>query len=125
MGQHLKRVVSPKSWGIAKKTDKFVTKPSPGPHNINALPVIVWARDQMGIARTKKEVNQILEADFDKTGLRLEALQDGLNFNTKNYLDQVKLEKNTTSQFLSDLDKHIDLEVARRNDHDNDQTLGR
>ncbi len=31
-----------------------------------------------------KEVNQILEADFDKTGLRLEALQDGLNFNTKN-----------------------------------------
>ena len=72
-----------------------------------------------------KEVNQILEADFDKTGLRLEALQDGLNLNTKNYLDQVKLEKNTTSQFLSDLDKHIDLEVARRNDHDNDQTLGR
>lgn len=72
-----------------------------------------------------KEVNQILEADFDKTGLRLEALQDGLNFNTKNYLDQVKLEKNTTSQFLSDLDKHIDLELARRNDHDNNQTLGR
>lgn len=60
MGQHLKRVVSPKSWGITKKTNIFVTKPSPGPHNINALPVIVWARDQMGIARNKKEVNQIL-----------------------------------------------------------------
>jgi small subunit ribosomal protein S4e len=60
MGQHLKRVVSPKAWGITRKTNKFVTKPSPGPHNKNALPVVVWIRDQMGFARTLKEVKQIL-----------------------------------------------------------------
>lgn len=60
MGQHLKRVVAPKSWGIARKTTKFVMKPSPGPHNINALPIAVWLRDHIGVARNLKEVKQIL-----------------------------------------------------------------
>jgi len=60
MGNHLKRVVSPKSWGISRKVNKFVTKTSPGPHNKNALPVVVWIRDQMGIARNMKEVKHIL-----------------------------------------------------------------
>jgi small subunit ribosomal protein S4e len=60
MGQHLKRVVAPNSWGIARKTTKFVMKPSPGPHNINALPMAVWLRDHIGVARNMKEVKQIL-----------------------------------------------------------------
>ena len=60
MGQHLKRVVAPKSWGIARKTTKFVMKPSPGPHNTNALPIAVWMRNHIGIARNMKEVKQIL-----------------------------------------------------------------
>jgi small subunit ribosomal protein S4e len=60
MGQHLKRVVAPKSWGIARKTTKFVMKPAPGPHNINALPIAVWLRDHIGVARNMKEVKQIL-----------------------------------------------------------------
>ena len=60
MGHHLKRVVSPNSWGIARKSNKFVTKTSPGPHNKNALPVAVWAREQMGIARNMKEIKHIL-----------------------------------------------------------------
>lgn len=72
-----------------------------------------------------KEVNQLLKADFDKTGQRVEALQSGLNISTSNYLDQVKIEKDTTSQFLNDLSKQLDLEVERRNDRDNDQALGR
>ena len=62
MGHHLKRVVSPKSWGISRKTDQFVTKTSPGPHNKNALPIVVWARDQMGIVRNMKEVKHVLRA---------------------------------------------------------------
>jgi len=60
MGHHLKRVVSPKSWGIARKSEKFVTKTSPGPHNKNALPIVVWARDQMGIVRNMKEAKHVL-----------------------------------------------------------------
>jgi small subunit ribosomal protein S4e len=60
MGDHLKRFKAPDSWHIAKKTNKFITKTAPGPHNANALPVAVWLRDQMGYAQNMKEVKQIL-----------------------------------------------------------------
>ena len=60
MSDHLKRLNAPDSWHIAKKTNKFITKTSAGPHNANALPVAVWLRDRMGFARTMKEVKQIL-----------------------------------------------------------------
>ena len=60
MGDHLKRFKAPDSWHIPKKTNKFITKTAPGPHNANALPVVVWLREQMGFARNLKEVKQIL-----------------------------------------------------------------
>jgi small subunit ribosomal protein S4e len=60
MGDHLKRFKAPDSWHISKKTNKFITKTAPGPHNANALPVAVWLRDQMGYAMNLKEVKQIL-----------------------------------------------------------------
>ena len=61
MSEHLKRLNAPDSWRIAKKTTKFITKTSPGPHNANAMPVAVWLRDHMGLARNAKEVKQILK----------------------------------------------------------------
>lgn len=60
MSEHLKRLVSPDSWHIAKKTEKFVAKTAPGPHNANSMPVVVWMRDHMGLARNGKEVKEIL-----------------------------------------------------------------
>jgi len=60
MSDHLKRLNAPDSWHISKKTTKFVTKTSAGPHNANAMPVAVWLRDRMGFARNMKEVKQIL-----------------------------------------------------------------
>ena len=60
MSDHLKRLKAPDSWHITKKTNKFITKTSAGPHNANALPVAVWLRDRMGFARNMKEVKQIL-----------------------------------------------------------------
>ena len=51
MGDHLKRLNAPDSWHIAKKTTKFITKTAPGPHNANAMPITVWLRDHMGMAR--------------------------------------------------------------------------
>jgi small subunit ribosomal protein S4e len=60
MSDHLKRLNAPDSWHIAKKTTKFITKTSPGPHNANAMPIAVWLRDHMGLARNLKEVKQIL-----------------------------------------------------------------
>lgn len=60
MSDHLKRLNAPGSWHIAKKTTKFITKTAPGPHNANAMPIAVWLRDHMGLARNLKEVKQIL-----------------------------------------------------------------
>lgn len=60
MSEHLKRFDAPDSWHIAKKENKFITKTAPGPHNSNALPLVVWLRDQMGFAQNLKEVKQIL-----------------------------------------------------------------
>jgi small subunit ribosomal protein S4e len=60
MGDHLKRLNAPDSWHIAKKTTKFITKTAAGPHNANAMPITVWLRDHMGMARNLKEVKQIL-----------------------------------------------------------------
>ena len=56
MSDHLKRLRAPDSWHIAKKTNTFVTKTVPGPHNANAMPVAVWLRDHMGFVRNQKEV---------------------------------------------------------------------
>ena len=60
MSDHLKRLNAPDSWHIAKKTTKFITKTAPGPHNANAMPIAVWLRDHMGLARNLKEIKQIL-----------------------------------------------------------------
>jgi small subunit ribosomal protein S4e len=60
MSDHLKRLNAPDSWHIAKKTQVFITKTTPGPHNANAMPIAVWLRDHMGLARNLKEVKQIL-----------------------------------------------------------------
>ncbi len=60
MSDHLKRLNAPDSWHIAKKTTKFITKTSAGPHNANAMPIAVWLRDRMGFAKNMKEVKQIL-----------------------------------------------------------------
>jgi small subunit ribosomal protein S4e len=60
MSDHLKRLNAPDAWHVPKKTTKFITKTAPGPHNANALPVAVWLRDRMGLARNMKEVKQIL-----------------------------------------------------------------
>jgi small subunit ribosomal protein S4e len=60
MSDHLKRLNAPKSWQIARKTNKFITKTAPGPHNANAMPIAVWLRDHMGLVRNMKEVKQVL-----------------------------------------------------------------
>jgi small subunit ribosomal protein S4e len=60
MGDHQKRLTAPEPWGIRKKEYKFITKTAPGPHSKQALPLAVWLRDQMGVARNMKEVKKIL-----------------------------------------------------------------
>jgi small subunit ribosomal protein S4e len=59
---HLKRYAAPDSWHVAKKAKTYVVKTAPGPHNAGAMPVAVWVRDHMSLARTMREVRQILNS---------------------------------------------------------------
>ena len=59
---HLKRYAAPDSWHVAKKEKAYVVKTAPGPHDGNAMPVAVWLRDHLAVARNMREVRQVLNA---------------------------------------------------------------
>ncbi|RME31734.1 hypothetical protein D6789_01805 [Candidatus Woesearchaeota archaeon] len=61
MSRHLKRLTAPRTWPIAPKTTKFVTRPQPGAHAFrNGVPMSILLRDMLGLARTTREVKYIL-----------------------------------------------------------------
>ncbi|MDD1656144.1 MAG: 30S ribosomal protein S4e [Methanomicrobiales archaeon] len=62
MSHYQKRYTAPDSWHIEKKTNLYIVKTAPGPHNREAMPVAVWLRDHMDLALTMREVRQILNA---------------------------------------------------------------
>lgn len=62
MSGHQKRLTAPNAWSIAKKANKFITKTAPGPHTAAAMPIAVWLRDHMCIARNMKEIKKILSS---------------------------------------------------------------
>ncbi|MDR2944314.1 MAG: 30S ribosomal protein S4e [Methanosarcinales archaeon] len=58
---HQKRMSMPTSWKVPKKTNKWITAASPGPHNKNSsLPLGVILRDMLKIVDNAKEAKQIL-----------------------------------------------------------------
>jgi small subunit ribosomal protein S4e len=59
--EHLKRVAAPRSWPIARKTSKWVAKPSPGPHSEeHGMPLVIVLRDLLHVADKAKEIKQIM-----------------------------------------------------------------
>lgn len=57
---HQKRISAPKSWLIAKKTNKWVVAPSAGPHSKAAVPLMVVVRDMLRITDNAKETKRVL-----------------------------------------------------------------
>jgi small subunit ribosomal protein S4e len=58
---HLKRLAAPKSWNIARKERKFITKNSPGPHKQEqSIPLVVLLRDMLNVVKNAKESKKIL-----------------------------------------------------------------
>ncbi len=58
---HLKRINAPKSWPIERKTNKFITKPSPGPHKLEeSMPLGVILREILKIGNKKRDIKHIL-----------------------------------------------------------------
>jgi small subunit ribosomal protein S4e len=59
---HLKRVAAPRTWPIARKTSKWVVKPTPGAHSEErGMPLVVVLRDLLKVADRSKEIKQILQ----------------------------------------------------------------
>ena len=57
----MKRLSAPRSWDIARKQARFITKPSPGGHPIDkCYSLAVVLRDFLGMVSTQKEVMQVL-----------------------------------------------------------------
>ena len=49
---HLKRLVAPRSWNIARKERTWTTKPMPGKHSLEgALPISTILRDYLKVDR--------------------------------------------------------------------------
>jgi small subunit ribosomal protein S4e len=57
----MKRLASPRSWSIPRKTNVWVVKPSPGPHPIeHAIPLVLAVRDFLKLANTNAEARRII-----------------------------------------------------------------
>lgn len=61
MSHHLKRLNTPRSWTVSRKTNVYTTKPSPGPHPIErAVPLSTVLRDYLGLAATGREARNAI-----------------------------------------------------------------
>ena len=58
---HLKRLVAPRSWNIARKERTWTTKPMPGKHSLEgALPISTILRDYLMVCDNNREAKIIL-----------------------------------------------------------------
>jgi len=59
--KHLKRLPAPRSWTVTRKTDFWVTRPSPGPHPADrSVPLALILRDMLKLCDTAREARHIL-----------------------------------------------------------------
>ena len=61
MSKMMKRLTAPRSWPVTRKTNVFVTKPTPGPHAVEGgIPLTVVLRDMLDICDTSREARRIV-----------------------------------------------------------------
>jgi len=59
--RHIKRLTVPKTWNVTLKENKYITKHYPAGHPMElSIPLVVMLRDTMKVARTAKEVLEII-----------------------------------------------------------------
>ncbi len=57
---HQKRLSAPKTIKVPRKIAKWIVKTSPGPHNKNAVPLLVVVRDLLKLADNAREARRII-----------------------------------------------------------------
>lgn len=80
--KHLKRLNAPNTWNIKKKGLKYIKRPYPGPHNLtNGIPLMVFLRDILKLAKTNKEAKSILKShEILVDGLRRKEVKFNVGF---------------------------------------------
>ncbi|MFC1690963.1 30S ribosomal protein S4e [Nanoarchaeota archaeon] len=59
--RHLKRLNMPRTWEIKRKVSTFITRPHPGAHKLeHGMPLGIVIKELLGLAKTTKEVKDIL-----------------------------------------------------------------
>ena len=60
---HLKRLVAPRSWSIARKQNVWTTRPMPGKHSLEgAIPISTILRDYLHVCDNNREAKFILNS---------------------------------------------------------------
>lgn len=57
---HQKRLSAPRTYKVPRKVKKWIVKPSPGPHDRNAVPLLVVVRDFLDLADTAREARRVI-----------------------------------------------------------------
>lgn len=61
MSKHLKRLATPRSWTVPRKTNVYTTKPNPGAHPVErALPLSTVLRDYLHVATSAREAGRAI-----------------------------------------------------------------
>lgn len=61
MKNHLKRIATPRSWFVDRKSNTFIVRPNPGAHAMDSgLPLGVLLRDNLELASTMGEIKKLL-----------------------------------------------------------------
>ena len=61
MSNEIKRLTAPRSWPVKRKSNAWITKPSPGAHALeDSIPVNVVLRDLLKVCNTASEVRAVL-----------------------------------------------------------------
>ena len=61
MSRHQKRIASPRSWPIPRKTQKWAAKTRPGPHSAEeSIPLLFVVRDFLKLADNVRETKRVL-----------------------------------------------------------------
>ena len=105
---HLKRLVAPRSWNIARKENVWTTRPSPGKHSLEgALPISTILRDYLKVCDNAREAKIILHRGdvlIDQRIVRKPKTAVGL-------MDVISLPK-MKKHFRAMIDKHGRIEFV-------------
>ena len=59
--RHISRLAAPRSWQVARKATKWISKPMPGPRTkLEGIPLVVLLRDVAGIIENKRELKYLI-----------------------------------------------------------------